>query len=263
MAKRKSVLRQQYDRNRKRIINFIRRAESRGFYFEEDVLPPIPKRITKQSVQRLEKLNPEALYKKSFWVDLETGETMSGPRRAEQERSERTRRGHETRRANRAAEEAFFTRGSNETIAGADNEPSEDDYLPDLYEIAFDNVFDEFLAKVSQDIPEVYYSHQTGKKHKRFERIRIAAQEAQSEVIKILNELLSKYTKSQIGKVISEHWEQLEAAVQYILYGSDEAAISSSATLIMSVLTGGLTKEQNMALTGEAEMQEDYGEGYM
>lgn len=255
MAKRKSVLRQQYDRNRKRIINFIRRAESRGFYFEEDVLPPIPKRITKQSVQRLEKLNPEALYKKSFWVDLETGETMSGPRRAEQERSERSRRGHETRRANRAAEAAFFT--------GESNEPTEGDYLPDLYEIAFDNVFDEFLAKVSQDIPEIYYSHQTGKRHKRFERIRIAAQEAQSEVIKILNELLSKYTKAQIGKVISEHWEQLEAAVQYILYGSDEVAISSSATLIMNVLTGGLTKEQNMFLTSEAEMQEDYGEVYM
>lgn len=255
MAKRKSVLRQQYDRNRKRIINFIRRAESRGFYFEEDVLPPIPKRITKQSVQRLEKLNPEALYKKSFWVDLETGETMSGPRRAEQERSERTRRGHETRRANRAAEAAFFT--------GESEAPSEGEYLPDLYEIAFDNVFDEFLEKVSQDIPEVYYSHQTGKRHKRFERIRIAAQEAQSEVIKILNELLSKYTKSQIGKVISEHWEQLEAAVQYILYGSDEAAISSSAILIMSVLTGGLSKEQNMSLTSEAEMQEIYSEEYM
>lgn len=255
MPKRKSVLRQQYDRNRKRIINFIRRAESRGFYFEENVLPPIPKRITKQSVQRLEKLNPEALYKKSFWVDLETGETMSGPRRAEQERSERSRRGHETRRANRAAEAAFFT--------GDSKEPTEGEYLPDLYEIAFDNVFDEFLAKVSQDIPEVYYSHQTGKRHKRFDGIRIAAQEAQSEVIKILNELLSKYTKSQIGKVISEHWEQLEAAVQYILFGSDSVAISSSATLIMSVLTGGLTKEQNMDLTSEAEMQEEYNEEYM
>lgn len=262
MAKRKSVLRQQYDRNRKRIINFIRRAESRGFYFEEDVLPPIPKRITKQSVQRLEKLNPEALYKKSFWVDLETGETMSGPRRAEQERSERTRRGHEKRRANRAAEAAFFT-DSKATNTGGSNEQPEDSYLPDLYEIAFDNVFDEFLSKVSQPIPEIYYSHQTGKRHKRFERIRIAAQEAQSEVIKILNELLIKYTKSQIGKVISEHWEQLEAAVQYILYGSDEAAISSSATLIMTVLTGGLTKEQNMSLTSEAEMQENYNEEYM
>lgn len=262
MAKRKSVLRQQYDRNRKRIINFIRRAEARGFYFDSDVLPPIPKRITKQSVQRLEKLNPEALYKKSFWVDIETGETMSGPRRAEQERSERTRRGHETRRANRAAEEAFFTDSTSDTTGGS-NAATEDQYLPDLYEIAFDNVFDEFLAKVSQDIPEVYYSHQTGKRHKRFERIRIAAQEAQSEVIKLLNELLSKYTKSKIGKVISEHWEQLEAAVQYILYGSDEAAISSSATLIMSVLTGGLSKEQNMALTSEAEMQEIYSEEYL
>nr|DAK94954.1 MAG TPA: hypothetical protein [Caudoviricetes sp.] len=78
MAKRKtrkvSETRKEYNKQRKRIQNFLSRARKQGYIFEENVLPQIPKRITKSSVARLSKLTPQELYKKAVYVSRETGE---------------------------------------------------------------------------------------------------------------------------------------------------------------------------------------------
>lgn len=78
MAKRKtrkiSETRKQYNKQRKRIQNFLSRARKQGYIFEENVLPQIPKKVTKASVSKLAKLTPEQLYKKAVYVSRETGE---------------------------------------------------------------------------------------------------------------------------------------------------------------------------------------------
>lgn len=78
MAKRKrrkiTETRKEYNKQRKRIQNFLSRARKKGFIFEENVLPQIPKRVTKSSVSRLAKLTPQELYKKAVYVSRETGE---------------------------------------------------------------------------------------------------------------------------------------------------------------------------------------------
>lgn len=244
------TLKQKYQAQRSRIINFIRRAEKRGFYFDEDILPKIPKRITKSSVRRLEKLNTENLYKKSIWVDLETGEFMSGPRRAEYERSVRAKKAAATRKANRLATKAFYTTGYDIKV--------EPEYYPDLYEIAFDNVYDEFLKKVSTPLPDEYNSYYSKKRERKGKELLRAGKQAQSEVINILNDLLKKYTKSEIGKVISDNYAALDANIEYILFGSDKSIISASSVMVMQILTGGLTRQQNSTLTEEAEIQESW-----
>ena len=58
-----------YSKQLKRIKQFIRRAEKRGFVFEEDIIPQKPKKVTKASVRKLEKLTPEKLYKKSLYLE--------------------------------------------------------------------------------------------------------------------------------------------------------------------------------------------------
>lgn len=244
-----------YRRNRERIIKFIRRAEARGYFFDENILPPIPKRITKQSVKRLEKLTPEALYKKSIWVDLETGEFMSGLRRREYERSERSKKSAATVKANRASTAEFF--GVEQEAAPA--QPQEE-YIPDLYEIAYDNVFDELLKKVTQPVPDYYVSNENGKRYKRFNAIKIATKEALTELEKILRQLNTKYTKSEIGKIITDNYEEIENYLNYILYGSDATAISVACTRIIAILNGGITLIQNQNLTAEAELGEDWEE---
>lgn len=78
MANRKrrkiTETRKEYNKQRKRIQNFLSRARKKGFIFEENVLPEIPKRVTKASVRRLAKLTPQELYKKAVYVSRETGE---------------------------------------------------------------------------------------------------------------------------------------------------------------------------------------------
>ena len=78
MAKKKSSklsqIRKEYNKQRKRIQSFLSKARKQGYIFDDNVLPQIPKKITKASVSRLEKLTPKELYKKAVYVSRETGE---------------------------------------------------------------------------------------------------------------------------------------------------------------------------------------------
>lgn len=76
--KRISETRKEYNRQRKRIQNFISRNKKRGFLFDENILPKIPKRVTQASVNRLKKITPEKLYSKAKHLDTETGEITKG-----------------------------------------------------------------------------------------------------------------------------------------------------------------------------------------
>lgn len=74
MAKKKSQTRKEYNKQRKRIQTFLSRARKQGYIFEENILPQIPKRVTKASVSKLAKLTSKELYKKAIYVSRETGE---------------------------------------------------------------------------------------------------------------------------------------------------------------------------------------------
>lgn len=64
----------EYNKQRKRIQNFISRAKKQGYIFDENIIPAIPKRVTKASVSRLANLTSKELYKKAVYVSRETGE---------------------------------------------------------------------------------------------------------------------------------------------------------------------------------------------
>ena len=92
-----------YRKQRKRIQNFISRASKRGYIFPENILPPIPKRITIASVSRLAKLTPERLYKKAQYVSADTlGEIVSAQEGLKLEKQARARKAAETRKKRKA-----------------------------------------------------------------------------------------------------------------------------------------------------------------
>lgn len=66
----------EYDKQRKRLKQAIRRAEKQGYIFSEDILPKKPKRITKASVRRLAKITPELIRQKGKFLIEETGEII-------------------------------------------------------------------------------------------------------------------------------------------------------------------------------------------
>jgi hypothetical protein len=103
MARKRKTLtptQQAYKKQVRRIKQFIRRAEKRGYQFDENVLPKQPKRITKQSVERLRKLTPEQLYKKAeYGGQASFGEVITGTEGRQLERKESARKAVETRKA--------------------------------------------------------------------------------------------------------------------------------------------------------------------
>ena len=97
MAKKKiSKTKQHYRRVRSNLLRKIARASKRGYLFNENLVPDIPKKVTKSSIKRLEKISSN-LYKLAEHVDFETGEVISGTEARQQERKESARKGALTR----------------------------------------------------------------------------------------------------------------------------------------------------------------------
>lgn len=67
-----------YNKQIKRIRQFVRRAEQRGYVFSETIIPQKPKKITQASVRRLQSITPARMYKKAEYMDYSTGELISG-----------------------------------------------------------------------------------------------------------------------------------------------------------------------------------------
>lgn len=101
MAPARQALESEYKRQRRRITQFIRRAEQRGYQFVDNVIPEKPKRVSEASVRRLKSLTPEKLYKKAIYGGEATyGEITTAEEGRKAERREAARKGAETRKAN-------------------------------------------------------------------------------------------------------------------------------------------------------------------
>lgn len=110
MAKKKarkrkvSQIKLEYKKQRSRIQSFLSKKRKEGYIFDEDVLPPIPKRIRKESVSRLAKLTPKELYKKAIYVSRETGEKESPEEHMKRIRREGNIKAKETKARKRQAQ---------------------------------------------------------------------------------------------------------------------------------------------------------------
>lgn len=92
----RTKLQTSYYNERRRIMNFMRQAEKRGYEFKEGILPKIPKTITAGSVRRLSKLTPTELYKNAVYHY--DGKEVSGIRGRDIERAEAAKKAAQTRK---------------------------------------------------------------------------------------------------------------------------------------------------------------------
>lgn len=68
---------QEYMKERKRIQKEISLQKKSGYIIPENLLPDIPKRITKASINRLKKITPKMIRSKSDLIDFTTGEIIT------------------------------------------------------------------------------------------------------------------------------------------------------------------------------------------
>lgn len=100
MAKRKKRTENQkaYQKERRRLLQAVRRAEKQGYIFPEDVVPELPKRVTKKQLEKIQKTKPKQLYKKAKFVYKETGEVVPAEQRKQEVKQEAIRKAKETRK---------------------------------------------------------------------------------------------------------------------------------------------------------------------
>lgn len=69
-----------------RLRDGLRKAIKRGFLPDFNLIPEMPKRVTKKALDSIRKLKPRNIYIKGEWVDKETGEIITAHQRIYQGR---------------------------------------------------------------------------------------------------------------------------------------------------------------------------------
>ena len=100
MANRKKQTENQkaYQKERRRLLQAVRRAEKQGYIFPEDIVPELPKRVTKKQLEKIQKIKPKQLYKKAEFVYQETGEIVPAEQRKQEVKQEAIIKAKETRK---------------------------------------------------------------------------------------------------------------------------------------------------------------------
>lgn len=103
MAKRNKQTENQkaYQKERRRLLQAVRRAEKQGYIFPEDIVPELPKRVTNKQLEKIQKTKPKQLYKKAEFVYRETGEVVPAEQRKQEVKQEAIRKAKETRKRNK------------------------------------------------------------------------------------------------------------------------------------------------------------------
>lgn len=102
MKRKKLTLNQiEYNKQVKRIKQFVRRAEKRGYKFSDDIIPKRPKRISKKSIKKLQNLKPNQLYEKAEYLDTSSGEIVKGTKGRDIERKRSAEKAKQTRKRNK------------------------------------------------------------------------------------------------------------------------------------------------------------------
>lgn len=231
-----------YSKQLKRIKQFIRRAEKRGFIFEEDVIPQKPKKVTKASVRKLEKLTPEKLYKKSLYLEESTGEIEEAQKRRKEERKQSAKKAAKTRKERQKARR-------NWTLEDAEKNREQ---LPTEGKEVFKNTIDEFVSRLQIDTSWL------GRKRRR----PVALQEtihSQGILINLINQQIALYGEEEIGNRLQSNSDKLSELLSIILWDSKAEAIQTATRVFAEILTGNpLMPSQLQELEQESEYNEDY-----
>lgn len=103
MSNKQRALNREYSKQVSRINRAVKRNAERGYQALVEVLPDRPKRVTAATIRKMKRITPQAIRKKSVYVDPSTGEIFSSASREKFERSERSRKAAATRKRKREA----------------------------------------------------------------------------------------------------------------------------------------------------------------
>lgn len=240
-----------YAKERNRLKSFVRRAEKRGYSFPDTLIPSIPKRKTEASIRKLKKLTKDVLYSKAtYGGELTFGEIVSGKEGLNLERKLIAKKASETRKANKEAEQRFWTSTDGIKVPVTD--------VPALaYTQAVNDLVDK-LKEIILTMDVYYYTSVTGKRVRRKPEVAEIANRALNEILSELDEVLEEVGntimktlpkeqqkdfnvidlgKNRVGEELSSHWDDIQKWLGIIHYDSDGDLVRASAQAIINLLS--------------------------
>lgn len=216
------TIREQYLKERRRIQRFIRSATKRGYIIPENILPDIPKRVTRASVSRLKKITPEKIYSKSQYVSRETGEIKTGKAGRAEERKAASKKAAETRRRKEETSRA------------------KKEYIPRASDIILTNLRETLVNFVPSGQMSRFMQEN--------------AVNNRNYALGILDDATKELGEEQVAKNIQKNALQLSTLIEEILYSSDRQKVKFSLVEFYNIIHDGEPDfETNMRLSEEQE----------
>ena len=143
MARKKLTPNQQaYQRERKRLQQSKYYVQKKGYYFESDPVPTMPKRVTQKALEEISGIKTRDLYPLAEFTDTDTGKTISGTLARRLERKQSTKRRRQAQiKARRKKQGGTSTPPPETDSEGWD----ETDSIPNFSQQIIDNAISEIL----------------------------------------------------------------------------------------------------------------------
>lgn len=220
----KRISKAEYNRNVKRIKQFIRRAEKRGYKFPEIKLPRGAK---------IRELTPEKLYKKAVYGGEATfGVVVPAEEGLKAELSARSKKSAQTRAKKKEAERRFFS--------GEQTGKSSAEYLPIKENIIISNFIDGLIEKLQEPSEEYYYfSTRKGKQVKHKDRLAGIRNDRKKYLLGLLYREINSIGKEGVANRLESKQDEISDLINVINADSDSNAIYQASTRVASFITDG------------------------
>lgn len=235
----RNELEREYQKQIKRIRQFIQRAEKRGYDFGEISIRR-PKRITAGSIRKLKKIKPENLYKKATYTTPE-GTRIKGTEGRKYERRKAAKKGVQTRKAQR--ERYDFDYGYDYEVSPGSNEDlgSYEDNILTHAEDALSNWRPQENWTVSMKTLKIRH-------HNTLEMM--------------LRGAINREGREAVAKRCEENADYFIDNVNTVLYDSDEAKVNSAMGEISRVIFGSsIDHETNIEFTEQGYLFDSDSDG--
>lgn len=214
---------QAWEKELKRLQQFIRRAKKRGYTFPEDVIPETPKRITKNQLSKIKGINPQTLYSQAEFYNPETGETISGIEGRKFERK-------------RSAKKAQLTKAIKQTQNTKIS-------LPKQTDLVLQNIRD----LINQFAPSSLWSNYWLQKK----------EEDKNKLQSLLDNAIAQEGENVVAERLENYAGDIERIINSILYGSDEEQVQFDLVEFATIIKGrSLTQQESSELTDLMETQQ-------
>lgn len=218
--KRVSKYKKAYMKERRRIQRFIRAINKRGFITPEEILPQIPKKITQASINRLKRINPEYIYKKSSYAsDLSYGEVVKASEGL------KLRKEHQKEQRAYKREIAKAIKENTAAIQGR--------YLPKATIVAYNNVVEDIFYRLSQPIPQTYKYSTAGARESQAYK-----EERRQTLLGALQREVEQYGKEALGERFIKFGEQIGGIIDRLFYASKQEDVDVSFRALLEIIKG-------------------------